>query len=270
LSERSDKTHSDGGRPKNEAFHVILDEFGLPRQRAYEAMSMAKYAANLPADQRTEMLALPKTKVMLLAQADPEVIADLFADEETDIKDLSVRELKNQIRELKAAKAKSSVEVQKAQAEKAKLEKQLAAATAARADMTDIVPPHVSDIRLECAAMFKKAELSIDGIARLIPETHMLEGDWSLSTARSTFAALTSLISQARGAAAELHKAYGADLDGDHSTLERLTQKELFKCATEFRELIGEHEHEAALRAYERDLDKPKGKGRPKAAPTKD
>jgi hypothetical protein len=270
LSERLDKTPSGVGRPKNEAFHAILDEFGLPRQRAYEAMSMAKYAAALPSDQRTEMLALPKTKAMLLAQADPEVIADLFAGEETDITALSVRELKNQIRELTAAKTQSAVERQKTEQENVLLQKRLTAATAARADVTDIVPAHVSDIRLECAALYKKAELSIDGLARLTAEVHLLDGEWALSVARSNFAALQGLIGAARGAAAELHRAYGADLDGDNSTLERLTQKELFKCATEYKDLIATHEHEAALRAHERDVAKPKGKGRPKAAPTLD
>ena len=136
--------------------------------------------------------------------------------------------------------------------------------------MTDIVPAHVSDIRLECAALYKKAELSVDGIARLHNEVHLLDGEWALSCARSNFAALQSLIAQAKGAAAELHRQYGADLDGDNSTMERLTQKELFKCAVEYRQITAEHEHEAAMRAHIRDADKPKGKGRPKAAPVKD
>jgi hypothetical protein len=266
LSERSDN----GWKIKNEAFTAAIGEFGLSKQRAYEAMSMAKYAANLPQAQRAEVMALPKTKVALLAQADPEVIADLFEDEGADITALSVRELKNQIRELTAAKTKSAVERQKTEQENVLLQKRLTAATAARADVTDIVPAHVSDIRLECAALYKKAELSIDGLARLTAEVHLLDGEWALSVARSNFAALQGLIGAARGAAAELHRAYGADLDGDNSTLERLTQKELFKCATEYKYLIAGHEQEAALRAHERGVAKPKGKGRPKAAPTLD
>ena len=263
VSERSET----GQFSSNEGFRAILEEMGLPFQRAYEAMSMAKYAASLPPDERSEMLALPKTKVMLLAQADPEVVADLFADEDMDIQAISVRELKQRIREEKAARAQASVDLKKTELENEKLQAQLQAAIKARADSSDIVPPHVSDIRLETAALYKKAELSIDGIARLTPDIHLLDGEWALSSARSAFAALQGLIAQAKGVAAELHRTYGADLDGDHSTMERLTQKELFKCATEYKELIGEHEHEAALRAYERDLEKPKGKGRPKAPP---
>ncbi|AXF86421.1 hypothetical protein DTO96_102175 [Ephemeroptericola cinctiostellae] len=269
-SKLTDAERSASGKFTTNGLRELLDEAGLPHQRAYEAMSMAKYAASLPPEQRAEMLALPKTKVMLLAQADPEVVADLFGDEDMDITAISVRELKQRIREEKAARAQSTVELKKAESENEKLQRQLDAATKSRADSSDIVPPHVSDIRLETAALYKKAELSINGIAQLTPDIHLLDGEWALSSARSAFAALQGLIAQAKGAAAELHRAYGADLDGDHSTLERLTQKELFKCATEYKELIGEHEHEAALREYERDLDKPKGKGRPKAAPTKD
>jgi hypothetical protein len=257
-------------KSKHGDFLALIEQCNMPIRRAQEAMSMAKYAANLPQAQRAEAMALPKTKVALLAQADPEVIADLFEDEGADITALSVRELKNQIRELTAAKTQSAVERQKTEQENVLLQKRLTAATAARADVTDIVPAHVSDIRLECAALYKKAELSIDGLARLTVEMPLLDGEWALSVARSNFAALQSLIGAARGAAAELHRAYGADLDGDNSTLERLTQKELFKCATEYKDLIATHEHEAALRAHERDVAKPKGKGRPKAAPTLD
>lgn len=266
FSERSEN-QKNNAKPE---FMAALEASGMPSQRAYEAMSMAKYAANLPADAREEMLALPKTKVMLLAQADPEVVADLFADEDTDIQAISVRELKQRIREEKSAKAQATAELKKAELENEKLHKQLAEVNKGRADISDVVPPHVSDIRLETAALYHKAELSIDGIARLIPETHLLDGEWALSTARSTFAALQSLIALAKGATVELHKAYGADLDGDHSTLERLTQAEMFKCAVEYRELTGIHGKEAEKRQYLRDQDRPRGRGRPKAAPNLD
>ena len=254
-------------------FKKYLENVGLPEQRAYEAMSMAKYAAGLPLERRAEMLSMPKTKVMLLAQADPEVIADLFADEGIDVGALSIRDMKIQIRELKAAKTQAGVERNRAEEKAERLERELKSAQSSREDMTDIVPAHVSDIRLECAALYKKAELSIDGIARLHGEVNLFDGEcaeWALSCARSNFAALQSLIAQAKGAAAELHRQYGADLDGDNSTMERLTQKELFKCAVEYRQITAEHEHEAAMRAHIRDADKPKGKGRPKAAPVKE
>lgn len=252
------------------SFKDFVEEIGIPRQRAYEYMSYAKFAATLDEEKRDEIFGLGKIKVLELAKADPEVVADLFADEDMDIQAISVRELKQRIREEKAARAQTSVELKKTELENEKLQAQLQAAVKSRADSSDIVPPHVSDIRLETAALYKKAELSIDGIARLTPDIHLLDGEWALSSARSAFAALQGLIAQAKGVAAELHRTYGADLDGDHSTMERLTQKELFKCATEYREIVGEHEHEAALRAYERDLEKPKGKGRPKAPPKLD
>ena len=265
-----ERSQSENAETLGATFKDYLADVGLPERRAYEAMCMAKYAAGLPQDERAEILALPKTKVMLLAQADPEVVADLFADEDTDIQAISVRELKQRIREEKSAKAQATAELKKAELENEKLHKQLAEVNKGRADISDVVPPHVSDIRLETAALYHKAELSIDGIARLIPETHLLDGEWALSTARSTFAALQSLIALAKGAAVELHKAYGADLDGDHSTLERLTQAEMFKCAVEYRELTGIHGKEAEKRQYLRDQDRPRGRGRPKAAPNLD
>lgn len=243
-----------------------LNAFG---ESALEAMQSAGVGyrdlgkfRKLPDDERTKLIEVAK-------DGDKEALLDLaemLIEKHTKEKS----ELVGQVEQLKVGKTQAGVQVQKAEAEAKNYQKQLAEAAKTRADISDIVPPHVSDIRLEVAALHKKAELSIDGIAHQINEVGFLEGEWSVSAARSTFAALQSLIAQARGAAAQLHRAYGAELDGDNSTLERLTQKELFKCATEFKELIGEHEHEAALREYERDLNKPKGKGRPKAAPVKD
>ena len=41
VAERSAEIKEGAGRPKNEGFRSLLDECGLPHQRAYEAMSMA-------------------------------------------------------------------------------------------------------------------------------------------------------------------------------------------------------------------------------------
>ena len=264
LSERSEN-RKDNAKPE---FMEALEASGMPSQRAYEAMSMAKYAAGLPADQREEMLALPKTKVMLLAQADPEVVADLFADEDTDIKALSVRELKQQIRQLKADKAQGTVELRRAEAQVEKLEGQIQSIQQAQIfSGNDIIPPHVSDLRLEIAALNKKAELSIDSMGRSLNDIFVLDGEWSKSSARYLFIAVQSLHTQTAGNLTQLHKLYGSDLNGEENTLERLTPDEVFKCAMTFKQLTAEHEHEQSLREYEREQDKPKGRGRPKAAP---
>ena len=268
LCERSQSKTGSGGHNEKPDFKAAIESAGLPLRRAYEAMSMAKYAANLPADERDEMLALPKTKVMLLAQADPEVVADLFGDEDVDIKALSVRELKQQIRQLKADKAQSTVELRKAEAQVEKLENQIDQIQHAHAPLIGgVIPPHVSDLRLELAALTKQAELSIDSMGRTLDEIHLLDGEWSLSSARFLFAALQSLHTQSAGILAQLHREYGAALNGETHTLVRLTQEEIFKCAVSFSELIAQHEHAAALREHERDAEKPKGRGRPKAAP---
>lgn len=251
-------------------FTTIIESYGFSTRRAREWMAIASLTAKLPEDERENLLMLGKRKLLTLSQEEPEFVTHLLKSNDVDLKIISSNEMQRLLREEKAAHAQASVELKKTELENEKLQSQLQAAIKARADSSDIVPPHVSDIRLETAALYKKAELSIDGIARLTPDIHLLDGEWALSSARSAFAALQGLIAQAKGVAAELHRTYGADLDGDHSTMERLTQKELFKCATEYKELIGEHEHEAALRAYERDLEKPKGKGRPKAPPKLD
>ena len=232
-------------------------------------MRIARYISTLSVEQREEVMGLSKKKLLAFASTDLEVLDQMILEgDEFDFAEANTESTRRRIKELEVKLVQSSVERNRAEEKAERLERELKSAQSPRADMTDIVPPHVSDIRLECAALYKKAELSIDSVARLNNEVNLLEGEWALSCARSNFAALQSLIAQAKGAAAELHRQYGSDLDGDNSTMERLTQKELFKCATEYRQITAEHEHQEALRAHERDLSKPKGKGRPKAAPT--
>lgn len=255
----------------NPEFAALLEANGLPKQRASELMRIARYISTLSPEQRESMMGLGKKKILAFASTDLEVLDQMILEgEEFDFSEANTDATRRRIKELEAKLAQTSVERNRAEEKTERLERELRSAQSSRSDVADIVPAHVSDIRLEVAALYKKAELSIDGVARLHAEINLLDGEWSLSCARSTFAALQSLINQAKGAAAELHRQYGADLDGDNSTMERLTQKELFTCATEYKALVGEHEHEAALRAHKRDLDKPKGKGRPKDAPTKD
>ena len=68
----------------------------------------------------------------------------------------------------------------------------------------------------------------------------------------------------------KLHNDFGAELNGDWTTMEKLSQGEIFKCAVSYHEILREHEFDKARREWERDEAKPKGKGRPKAAPVKE
>lgn len=81
-------------------FLEMLTDRGMPPQRAYEAMTYAKFAAGLSDGDRDRVLALHKTKVLELAKADPEVLQDLFEDDAKfdELTALSVRDLRRAAR----------------------------------------------------------------------------------------------------------------------------------------------------------------------------
>lgn len=80
-----------------------IEEVGLPQQRAAECMQIARFLAAQPDDRLRQFAKLPKSKVLELAKAEPEVLDDyLNSNEDGDeLEGLSVRELRLRLRELR-------------------------------------------------------------------------------------------------------------------------------------------------------------------------
>lgn len=73
----------------------IADQSGVSYQHIANAIQLANYIESLPADQARRMLAVPYTKVLAIANAEPEVVADLLDDGALDgDSPLSVRDLR--------------------------------------------------------------------------------------------------------------------------------------------------------------------------------
>ncbi|MCG5260401.1 hypothetical protein [Cupriavidus gilardii] len=254
-------------------FLAALDAAGMPNQRAYEAMTYAKFAASLPAEERAKVLELPKTKVLALAKADPGVLEDLFADDEafSDIASLSVRDLRQRIRTLEAAKTDLATKTETLERERDRLREDLRVAREGRVKTGGAVPILVQDIRLECAALHKKALISVEDIGRLASE-HLANGlsenaEWNVPVARHVHAALASLYATVGGLMAQMEQTYGPELAGDATVLDTFSPEEATRCALEYRALIAEHEHEKKAREWEREMERPRGVGRPKKRP---
>jgi len=77
LELRSAKDRCERGQ-----FEAFCKSTGVSSQRASEAMRYAKYASQIPADQRHRYLMLPKKSALLLGNADPEVIEFLLEDDQ--------------------------------------------------------------------------------------------------------------------------------------------------------------------------------------------
>ncbi|KLN54706.1 hypothetical protein [Variovorax paradoxus] len=256
-------------------FESGIHDLGLSSQRASELMRMAKFATALPEERRAEMLMLPKSKVLALAAADAAVIEDLLSEDGgTDLDALTVRELRDRIKEAEAQLADAAVERDTAIAERDGLAKKLKK-RARDAEDHEGTPVVIADIRAEVAALIHKGELSVESLHPVLVELvgysgHEQAGEWVTPSLRFALSGLVALRLQIDGAIKSCVDALGDDskkLQSGPDSLAFLDEAEIRAVGEEWPRLVGVHEHESSMRAHERKQAKPRGKGRPEAAP---
>ncbi|ARL92376.1 hypothetical protein [Burkholderia pseudomallei] len=255
-------------------FESLLEDHGMPSQRASEAMTYARFAASLSPEDRDRVIELPKTKVLELAKADPEVLQDLFEDDAKfgELTALSVRDLRVALRDANAKRTDLSTRNEKLERERDRLQEELRVLREGRVKTGGDVPVVVQDIRLECAALHKKALMAVEDIGRLgreflangLPD----DSEWNTPVIRHLYGSLAALHAVIGGQITDMHRSFGALLNGEPSVLDTFSPDEATRCALEYRALIQEHDHEAKAREWEREMDRPR-RGRPRNAPTK-
>jgi len=255
-------------------FLSMLEERGFEERSARRAMQYAQFILSRSDDEREFLVGLPKTKVMALAGADLEVVDDILENADGDIAVLGVRQLRLELRRLQAEKTNAEVDRDKAVAERDGLSKQLRKRRRDEED-NDGVPLVIADVRAEAAALVKKAELALTSLYPLGVEMaglggHDEAGVWVQPSMRLALSGLVALRVQMDGLIGSYVQALGDKADKLKShpdSLAFLDASEIKTVAEDWERLTALHQHEAALRAHERDQAKPKGKGRPKAAP---
>ena len=253
-------------------FGAALDEMGLSPYRAAELMRMAKFATLLPAERRAQLLVMPKTKVLALADADPEIVEQILEDgDDAELADLSVRALREKIRSLEKTVADAKVDRATIEAENEGLRKKLVQESGRS---SSDVPAAVADIRAEVAALVKKSELSIADIYQQMAGVDPLLGvegvaEWVKPTAQLCMAGLVALRVQLDGAINQVAEHYGLTklADTPPDVLAELGGDEVAQVAQQWASLVQQHRHEAALREFEREQAKPRGRGAPRKAP---
>lgn len=252
-------------------FMQKLDDIGFSPQRAAEAMRRAKFVTAQPQERRAELLNMQPSKLLVLADASPDAVEALLEDGDIDPEDLSVRALRAKVRELEKKAADAVVDRSTAEAEAESLRKKLAAQTHQPTD--GVMPVVIRDMRAEIAALLKKAELSVESLVPI--ETELAGLRWSAVDAwvnpsgQLLMAGLVALRLQMDGAIERIEKKLEMTVQAlkEPDAMAGLDKFEVVEIAGVYQGLLRTHEHEAALRQYERDQERPKGKGRPKAAP---
>lgn len=245
-------------------FISLIEARGFQPRSAQRAMAYAQYIVQQPAAERDRLIGMPAGKVLALASADPEVIEALVESGE-NIDALSVRALQERIRDLEAAVADRDVKLETAQAEAT------AAKKAAKKERASEVPVAIFDIRAEAVAHVERSRLAVEEISALGRDLYNLRGvegvyQWVDPTARLTLTGLQALRIQIDGVIKSMVDAF--EVDGvQPAPLSYLTPDEVDEAAKRFADLVALHQHEKALRAWEREQERPRGKGRPSAKP---
>lgn len=252
-----------------------VEALGLTRQRAAELMRMAKFATSLPEERRSEFLMLPKSKVLALAAADQEVVEVLLEEGAEAVDALTVRELAARLRQSQAELADAETARQRAEAQAKAAQKRLEAQ--ANRSREDGVPLVVADLRAEVAALKRKAELAIGSFHQVgveLVEARALSGahEWVDPTVHMAVAGLVSVRLMVDAAITKYSESFGIQVPDINASLADiaycLTDAELVEAAAQYQRIARVHEYEAALRKWEREKDRPRGKGRPASKPT--
>lgn len=249
-------------------FLQLIEGRGFEERAAEKAMQYARFIVAQPEATRLRLIEMPRSKVMELASADSEVIQTLLEDGGESIDALSVRALRQRITELEAATTDLTVQRDTAEAEAEGLRKKVKRGLPERQDQVPLV---VADLRAEIMALGKKASLALDSFSGLASELMALVGtdaahDWADATVRLGASQLAALAVQLNG----VLRYYASALPGEDMTptpRSYLTKQEVAEAAKTFAELAQLHDYERALRDWEREQARPKGKGRPKAKP---
>ena len=251
-------------------FESAIEEAGIDSRRAREAMVLARGLAAMPAEHADKLLATSKSKALLLAGVDSTVMEALIGDESVDIDLISVRALRQRIADLEAATTDLTV-----QRDKAETQLEAVVRQHQQRDRTDGLPVVIADLRAEITALAKKSELTIESFGPIGSELAMLigtdaAGDWVDGTVRLALSALSAqrlfLEGQIKKWMSLLPNAERLAHEPADAT-SYLSRQELAELGKTWPQLVAVHEHEKALREWERDQAKPRGKGRPAARP---
>lgn len=245
-------------------FTELIEARGFAPRAAQRAMTYAQYIVSQPTAERDRLISLPHSKVLALASADPEVIEALVESGE-NIDALSVRALQERIRDLEAAVADRDVKLETAQAEAT------AAKKASKKERIADLPAAIADFRAEALAHVEKSRLAVEEVLALGRDLLSLVGvetvhQWVDPSARLALSGLMSLQVQLDGVIRQYMAAFNVD-DFQPAPLSYLTPAEVEHAAKRYADLTALHEHEKALRAWEREQERPRGKGRPSAKP---
>jgi hypothetical protein len=247
-------------------FERGVESMGLAPRRAHELMTTARFVTSLPAARRAEILTLPKTKVLMLANADAEVLADLIDSPDADLEDLSVRALRARIKELEADAGKRTkrleAELDHRDAVIQKLKKK---------EVQREFDPLTHMVRDEVLAYQAGVEINLQSLQSLFEEVKKDSPDapeWELRLQQIWFATHAA-VARATALLEHVQATMPLGMPEQAATPNMLTPDEVMRWTLEWETMINQAKVAAAARADLRAQEGPRGVGRPKGAKAK-
>lgn len=158
-------------------FEDYCSKVGISPRRAQEAMSYARFAAQLPTKERDKYLVLPKKSALLLANAEPEVISFLLEDENLEL----TRKVRNraELTELARALTESEDERKRYQSENEALHKEMKALRQAQEAQIagSEYPAVVVQLRKESSVLADEAIAALSSIRTHVESFEYFTGD---------------------------------------------------------------------------------------------
>jgi len=248
-----------------DAFSAHLEARAIPKRRGYELMAGAAWMAKQPPADRERVLGLGKSKVLLLASADPVVVQAALESDEVDLDLLSVRALRNRLRELEAKITDVAVQRDRAEAD---LEAQRKRTSAKR---TDQVPVVIAGFRQELAIAVERARLALDTVRGVLADCQQLDGGagpWVDGTARLAAGGVASLQIELAGAMDQCLEML-PEGEIQFTAEARLSPQEVTELAERWHAEAGADRLEAQQREVMRANAARTGPGRKQKVPTK-
>ncbi len=192
----------------------LIHAAGLSEDMVHRAMQIARYVAALPPAEAKRIAALPKTKVLALTKADPEVVGELLDSGELDGESpLSVRELRERLKKAERSNAKLQNDLETAN----NIRKRMAKADAALQAEEDL-PGFALTVRREFVALTEAMSFDLDNLQATAeehlfsevkhPEAHRFQP----VAAGTAYFALAGIHARCRALLGKLHDQYGDQL----------------------------------------------------------
>lgn len=253
--------HSDTG------FTAWIEQHGMARQRVYEAIRVAKFAAQLPESELAKVLQLGKVKVTLLASIPQDVIDNAAESgssliEKADL--MTVAELKAEIKDLKKRENNYEAELERKDSVIKRLSDD-------KKRTTEFLL-RTEEIREECMAHQLGVELPLNSLQMLFQEVYA--EDAALPERRLQLEQIWVAAHIAASRALDV-LAFMKDLASEDEMPTRVMADHVLQPAEAERWLMdakvieNRSAAEAALRQEQREASKPRGPGRPKASGSK-